>query len=743
MTATHLVRVTSVRSRGLSGMGGCIFSAKVIDSSGNVADSGRSLVVKASGAVLRGDLVQPGQWWRVSGAESSRQLQLDGYLLTETQIDAESASIERPSGEHLVTFLADSPAFPGIGQVKARRLWEHFGARLYEVLDSGDSTALQEVLSEEQADSLVQGWQLQGDSKTLQWLQTEGMDVALGKKVLRFFGQETSAKLAEDPYRLLSFCAGWREVDTLARKHFHVAIDDPRRLQGAIEEACYRTFAAGHTACLSSRLMDEVSAVLGGGHRSPGWRELVHKSLSSGLTNGSYVVSHHGVQPLGAYVMERQVARAVACRISSSAPVVPDDALAAVLARYETRENLSLNAEQQEAVRSAMRNRVLLVTGGAGVGKTTVLKAMYEAFDAAGVAVVQLALAGRAAKRMQEATGRKATTIANYLGTARESLPAETVVVVDEASMVDIVSMSRLCESIGDAARLVLVGDPSQLMPVGPGLVLHALVEVPEVPKVHLLAVKRYGGLIASAANDIRAGRWPTLPDDASAPIALLATDDRGSDIASMVLALYQQQPAGTQVLCAVRNGSDGTKFLNATCQEVLTSRAPAVKVWSDRHGAYISTGLHLGDPVLCTRNLWDRGLQNGSLGVVTKVEEEPLALLSDEGELQAYALAWVEWDDGVVRPIVEAMLDDIELGYAITIHKAQGSQWQRVIVPLTGRRLLDRTLIYTAVTRAQSQVILIGPPEAIRAAVEAEPRARSRSVNLDLHLGRLLLTDR
>jgi exodeoxyribonuclease V alpha subunit len=149
--------------------------------------------------------------------------------------------------------------------------------------------------------------------------------------------------------------------------------------------------------------------------------------------------------------------------------------------------------------------------------------------------------------------------------------------------------------------------------------------------------------------------------------------------------------------------------------------------------------GLHVGDPVLCTRNLWDRGLQNCSLGVVVEVESEPRALTNVAGEVTGLALAWVDWDDGVRRPIVEEMLDDLELGYAITVHKAQGSQWPRIIVPLTGHRLLDRTLVYTAVTRAQRQVLLVGDEAAAKAAVEGQPRAQSRQVSLDLILAELL----
>jgi exodeoxyribonuclease V alpha subunit len=157
--------------------------------------------------------------------------------------------------------------------------------------------------------------------------------------------------------------------------------------------------------------------------------------------------------------------------------------------------------------------------------------------------------------------------------------------------------------------------------------------------------------------------------------------------------------------------------------------------VFLEEFQSMAGTGFYMGDQLLCTRNLWEWGLQNGSLGRLVEIEDSPRLLTNSEGEEIGHAIGWVLWDDGVRRPILESMLDDLELGNAITVHKAQGSQWPRVIVVLTGSKMLDRTLVYTAITRAQKQVILVGDADAARRAVEGLPRAANRMVGLDLLL--------
>jgi exodeoxyribonuclease V alpha subunit len=248
--------------------------------------------------------------------------------------------------------------------------------------------------------------------------------------------------------------------------------------------------------------------------------------------------------------------------------------------------------------------------------------------------------------------------------------------------------------------------------------------------------IKQCGGAIATAAVTIRKGIWPTLANDETGAIAFVScaggrTAAGTSLMAQTVLDLYRLDSANTQILSTRRNGSDGVKTINALCQSATTADCNPMTVWSVQHAQMVLTGFNLGDPVLCTRNMWERGLQNGSLGTIVEIASVLHQLTTVDGTETEQTLAWALWDDGVRRPVVESMLNDLELGYAITVDKAQGSKWPRVILPLTGHRLLDRTLIYTAITRAQTQVLIVGDEASAKMAVESNPRVKDRKVAL------------
>lgn len=715
--ASVTVRVSAVRSQNPYGRGGAIFTGIEVDDKGWRIDAKAHYVIKASSHILQAP-VECGQLWRIVGTPESNTIIVNGYRLTEATITPDSMEMLRPSGEHIITLLGQGAAFAGIGEVKARRLWEHFGEALYGVLDQGDIVQLEVVLPKPMAQKLVDAWQRWGDTFTLQWLQSKGFSVELGRKVLDFYGKEAACKIEDDPYRLLSFAANWATVDALAQHTFRLSINDPRRLAGATEEALYAAFDDGHTFLPESEFTRRLRALL---QRDDG----LTVALREAETSGRIIRQGERLHAPGPYVMEQGLAETFAHRAANPAPMLDATALAMLIADYQAGAGISLHPRQIEALELANANTISIITGGAGTGKTTVLRGLFRIGETAGYTIYPMALSGRAAKRIGEATGHSAQTIAGFLKRFDpDDAPERAMVVIDEASMVDLPSAYRVIRHLPSSYRVVLVGDPHQLPPVGPGLLLHELAHQTNLPVVELSQVKRYGGAIAEAAALIRNGEWPDLTDDPNAEIAFVpcALDQ----INDTVLRLYDEDRNASQILCATRNAvAGGLNAINALCQRQINAAGESLMRWNSEFEQRENTGLRVGDPVICLRNDWEIDLQNGSLGVVLSVE--PAVPERAPGS----SLGQILWDDGQTRDITADLLPHLELAYAITIHKAQGSGFRRVIIPVRPSKLLDRTLLYTAVTRAEQQVILVGDVAAAKAAVKAPRHSDRRHVAL------------
>jgi exodeoxyribonuclease V alpha subunit len=754
MSVERLIRVLSIRSDNPLGKGGCIFYGIAIDHKG-VALGDERFVVVAPFNLLAAVEVEVGQWWNVSGISSTYSSLRNGYQIREQQIAPTEMKLLLPNGQHIVTLLANGKHFAGVGISKANRLWQRFGKGLQSVFENGQIDLLSAVqgISEETANQLVEGWKLYGQSSLLHLLRTSGIDHSTVQAVLEHFGDRATDALCEDPYRLLSFSAPWKSVDAIALRHFKLQPDDPRRTNGAVEEALYRLFAEGHSAPSKPTVLLRLNLILSSSQATP---NLLSSALLSTLLERA---TEHGIclpiagcdrlQQVGAWAMEKKVADFFADRLPSmpgvdqkQIPLSRDGQDCSRQDQKKPHSLVQLTDEQRSAIRTVAHERVGLISGGAGVGKTTVLNALYKQFDSIGLTVIQVAIAGRAAQRMKEATGRPARTIASFLYSRnQDELDKPFVLVIDEASMVDILTMYRLCHALPDHANLLLVGDTGQLMPVGPGLVFHDLVKHILIPHAQLTKVMRHGSDIAVASAAIRMGKWPEIGMNEENPIAFLShggieTQSKDQlEIANRILRLYLNSPASTQILCAHKQGQLGVRALNRLCQDAIGIDQPHLLIWNDEFQMMADTGLRLGDPIVCTKNLKDLGLQNGSLGRIKELKSPCSSSQENEQFGNQPALAWAEWDDGERRPITHDLLPHLDLAYALTIHKAQGSEWPIVIVPIVRSRLLDRTLIYTAITRAQQQVLLLGDEAAARAAVANDTRASQRSTGLSHHL--------
>lgn len=662
--------------------------------------------------------VEPGQWWLVTGPAQTVEYAADGYRFTECRITAEDALFVRPSGEHVVQVLATSPSFPGIGQVAARRLWEAFGDALYSLLDANDPGAFEQLVGPHRAQVLVQGWQSFRDSDALQLMHRLKLEPRVVRRILACYPGEVRERLAEDPYRLLAFGPSWNRVDGLSAEYFGIAPSDPRRLAAAVEAAAYEAFDDGHTWTSEATLRRALANRVG----------LEHVDEAMALAESAHHVERTalGLHPLGPMAIELAIAEAVRARLAPARPLMNRDEVEAVLVEFERTEAalnggvFALNDGQRRAVCGVVEHPLLLVTGGAGVGKTTVMKAVKRVLDAAGQTTFLMALSGKAARRLSDATEASAMTIAGFLqNVAPKGLPDSCTLIVDEASMVDAVALYRLLRAVPDTCRLVLLGDPAQLPPVGPGLTLHSLVGCSAVPHVELTETRRFGGELATFANAVREGKWLELGATLDAAVAFVPCSP--TEVADVVVALRRDAGDGAQALTFTRRtGHASSEALNRACQAAFALDQPKLRAYNLDHHRWEDSGIRLGEPVLCNRNHWDLGLQNGSLGTVTGVAPST-------GDGSDGALGEVRWDDGESRPVTDALLDSLELAYAITVHKAQGSQWPCVIVPVFRSRNLDRTMLYTALTRASQRVVFVGDTDVARRAVEALPSAERR----------------
>lgn len=738
----RLIKVLSIRSQNPMGKGGCIFYGAEIGESGDPISPSKHFVIVVPGRLLPADTVDLGQWWYVQGEVTPFSRVLNGYLKTEHQIEAQALQLRLPTGRHLITFLSEGQRFSGLGIAKATRLWNRYGDGLSVVLNQGDVAALSDDtgLSAQGAQTLIDAWTTYKDAPAYEWLHRHGFRDALARRVVSHFGQSTLSKIEEDPYRLLSFVADWKTTDRLAREVFGIGADANVRLSAAIEEALYRLLTDGHTAATRRMVISRLYGIFEAEQVAWTWQELASGALEHGAVNGNYRVDDGGIiYPTGAYIMESTIADAIVNRLASQ----PTDAsslsraqIQALIRGYENDEKFHLTDEQASAVQLAAFTRFCLVTGGAGTGKTVMLKALYRVYDAIGLKVIQGAIAGRAAKRMEEATDREGRTIASILvGLTPRDFSEPCVLVIDEASMLDIITLYNIVHLLPDHTRIVMVGDPGQLMPIGPGLTLHDLVQSRHIPHAQLKVVKRHAGQLAIAAAEVKEGHWPAMGRSESCDIAMLGRPQNGgksstmTELASEVVRIYLQSPHNTQLLTPRKSGPVGVHALNVLCQQQIAANQPKLTVWSAEHECFAETRFRLGDPVVCVRNLWEEGLQNGSLGRLALITD-PFDCRKAEDE-STVPIAWIDWDDGARRPVMPGMLEHLDLAYALTIHKAQGSQWPRIIIPVMRHRLLDRSLIYTAITRAQQQALLVGDEAAAREAVVKVPRAQRRMTGL------------
>ena len=644
------------------------------------------------------------------------------------QFKVESFEEKAPEDEEAIERYLGSGAIRGIGLALAARIVRRFKADTFRIIEE-EPERLAEVkgISERKAMEIADQVNEKRDLRqAMIFLQQYGITMNLAVKVYQQYGQEVYGIIRENPYRLADDIegVGFRTADEIAVR-VGIRMDSDFRIRSGILYVLLQASTEGHTYLPEEELTRRTGQLLEVGE------EQIEKQYMD-LAIERKIIMKQGenqtqIYAASFYYMEANTATML--KQLNVSYEVPDLEIEERVRRIEKQTGMKLDEHQMTAVKEAVRNGLLIITGGPGTGKTTTINTIIKYFEMEGLDIFLAAPTGRAAKRMSETTGFEARTIHRMLelnggvdgaaGFERNAQnPLETdVVIIDEMSMVDISLMHALLKAVAVGTRLILVGDVNQLPSVGPGSVLRDIIRSHECNVVMLTKIFRQASTsdIIVNAHKINQGEEVTL-DNKSMDFFFLKRYD-ADVIISVVLQLIKQKlpkfvdatPYDIQVLTPMRKGLLGVERLNGILQRYLNPPSPQKR--EKEHGDIL---FREGDKIMQTRNNyqleWEirtkyglsvdkgTGVFNGDMGIVREI--------NDFAETMT-----VEFDEGRMVEYPYKLLDELELAYAITIHKSQGSEYPAVVIPLLSgpSMLMNRNLLYTAVTRARKCVTLVG----------------------------------
>lgn len=661
--------------------------------------------------------VGPGTRVRVTG-------RLESDARHGEQLRAESLVPLAPDTlEGLERYLG-SGVIEGIGPGFAKRIVRTFGLDALRVLDA-EPWRLREVpgIGEGRVEQIRKGWSEQRAlTNVMLLLQSHGASATLAARIVKQYGERAAEIVQKNPYRLAMdvWGVGFKTADRLARSQGLTA-EHPERVQAGVLHELRQLSDSGHVYAPRGVLEERAANMLDVDVAPVG------AAIDVLWTAERVVVEEERVYLKRLYDAEVAVAQGV--RRLLDAPSTPLPRLEAAVEDFERQRGISLAPAQRRAVEATGLHKVAIITGGPGVGKTTIVQAVLSVARSARLRVLLAAPTGRAAKRLSEATGQEATTLHRLLEvdprtgrfqrSAEKPLEAD-MVIVDETSMVDLPLAAALVDALPAQARLVLVGDADQLPSVGPGAVLRDLIDSGAIPVVRLDVIFRQAGESGIVANAHRILHGEP-PEGATQPdgdffIIECREPERAAQLVQQVVAERIPRRFGfdpieaVQVLTPMHRGPAGTAALNEQLQRLLNPSGAAL----EGGGA----SLRVGDKVLQTRNDYDKEVFNGDLGRVVAVSREERSLV-------------VRFDGRDVK-YERAEQDALVLAYATTIHKSQGSEYPAVVIPLltTHFVMLSRNLLYTAVTRAKKLCVLVADPKALSLAL-AETRKEERLTTL------------
>src|ERR1700688_3932039 len=654
--------------------------------------------------------VQLGESLRLTGSwiedpRHGRQFRVVSYA---TVVPATAKGIERYLGSGMIR---------GIGRGMARRLVAAFGVETLEGIEN-QPQRLRDVegIGPKRSADIKRAWDEQRDIKEVMiFLQSHGVSTTYAIKIYKIYGGAAVRWVRDTPSRraVEVHGIGFATADRIAAS-LGISKLAPQRLEAGALHVLGEAADRGHLFLPRARLVEEADRLLAAGPT------LVDQAVTA-LAGAGLVEIEEG-EDVPVYLKPLHAAETgVAARVRSllaQAPLRRETALERALAWFEKGERLVLAREQREAIRAGLTRKLLVITGGGGTGKTTLVRGLVEILTRKGQRVLLAAPAGRAAKRLAEATGAGASTIHRLLEFNPKSrafdrnqerpLPCD-LLIVDEASMIDTVLAHRLLRAVPDDGRLVLVGYVDQLPSVGPGQVLADLIRSAAVEGVRLQKILPQGErrLVVVNAHRVQSGQMPVLESlDKEGDFFFVERRDPEEALRTLVQLGTRRIPARfgldpleqIQVLTPMKRGLLGSANLNAVLRETLNP-----------HGQSLTRGGHTlraGDKVMQVRNNYDLEVWNGDIGRITHIDEEEQRLhVAFDGREVAYELA---------------AIDELALAYACSIHKAQGSEYPCVVIPLHTQHyvMLQRNLLYTGITRAKRLAVLVGETRALATAV-------------------------
>jgi exodeoxyribonuclease V alpha subunit len=618
-----------------------------------------------------------------------------------------------------------SGAVTGIGPVTARRLVQQFGERTLAVLD-GESHLLVEVagITERRREVITQSWMEHRAIRELSlFLQEHGISLGLAARLHKKYGNNAISAISSDPYSLARDVEGigFRTADAIGKKLGIPATSLSRYIAG-IRHVLSEAADEGHVFLLSEELYYRASRLLEAS------RPVLEPALLESLSRGDTVKEGDRVYLAAFHRAESGVARSLQEIGATPSPLTLDrsfDAAAATRAAAES-QGLELARKQVEAVELSLTRKVSILTGGPGTGKTSTLRTIISALTAAQIQFCLCAPTGRAAKRVAETSGQEASTIHRLLEYQpglevfnydhNRPLPYDFVI-VDEVSMLDIVLFYHLLKAVPREAHLLLVGDADQLPSVGAGTVLKDCIEGGTIPVVTLTELFRQSATseIVRAAHSINAGETPAIHNGPDSDLYFVRTDDEARALAAIKKLVGERIPQrfglspteDVQVIAPMHAGAVGVASLNAELQSLLNPSTSGASEF--RRG---ERSFRLGDKIMQTRNNYDKDVYNGDVGRLVAIQK-------DDGTLTVrYPSPAGDWLD---VEYASDEVDELTLAYAVSVHKAQGSEFPCVVMPVVPRHsiLLQRSLVYTAVSRASRLCILVGSWEVFGRAVE------------------------